>query len=65
MIKVNFDKKTIEQNIGIYFDEEEDYIEYIKNLIYYLAHNNKNYKDRQYNKIIEIAEILSDLEVSK
>lgn len=65
MIKVNFDKKTIEENIGIYFDDEEDYIEYIKNLIYYLAHNNKNYKDRQYNKIIEIAEILSDLEVSK
>lgn len=65
MIKVNFDKKTIEQNIGIYFADEEDYIEYMKNLIYYLAHNNKNYKGKQYNKIIEIAEILSDLEVSK
>lgn len=65
MIKVNFDKKTIEQNIGIYFEDEEDYIEYIKNLIYYLAHNNRNYNDKQYNKIIEIAEILSDCEVVK
>ena len=65
MIKINFDKKTIEENIGIYFDDEEDYIEYMRNLICYLAHNNKNYRDKQYNKIIELAEILSDFEVIK
>jgi len=46
-------------------NDDEYYLEYAKDLLWFLEHNNKNYTNKQYNKIVEITEILNNIKVEK
>lgn len=56
-------KENIDKNIGVLFDEDEKYFFRIKQLIDDLTHDNKNYKNSQYYKLLDIKEILDNMEV--
>lgn len=65
-MKIEFNKEEIRKNIGVFFEDDgEYYLEYVKDLLWYLAHNNKNYTDKQYNKIVDITEILNNIKIVK
>ena len=54
-------KQKIEISTGIWFKDEFDYINYMHNLIEYLADHNKNYTKKQYFKILELKEIINNI----
>lgn len=59
-MKINYN--TIAENTGIMFENSNDLLLFIKNEIDYLFTHNKNYTSEQYNKIIDLKEIIDNIE---
>jgi len=56
-------RDVIDKNIGVKFEERDEYLLYVKRLIDELVTDNKNYNNRQYFKLLEVKEILDNMEI--
>jgi hypothetical protein len=57
-----FNYEKLLKNTGCSFNDWNDLLYYLNNLLDYLTTHNKNYTKEQYNKIILINDIIKSLE---
>ena len=65
MEELKINKSNIKNNIGIEFKNNNDYINYMQNLLEFLEAHNKNYTQKQYFKILELKEIIQNIKIEE